>query len=527
MKHISSIIIAFLGIIVGILLAMTVYTMAFKKRIYNVQNKNWSKIDLVLDQLDKNYVDTINHGNVTDAAIEAALAELDPHSVYMPPVQLEKAESDLAANFDGIGIQFNVPNDTAIVLEVIAGGPSEKVGLQPGDRILKVDSLNIAGVHYPQDSMVRHIKGPSGSKVNILIGRNGEQIPFEITRGKIPLHSVDAAFMINDELGYIRLTKFSRTTFEECQASAQELLSLGMKKLIFDVRQNVGGYFDQAIRLSNMFLDKDDEIVYMQGLHRKKEDFKADGNGLLKDVKLTVLIDENTASSSEIFAGAMQDNDRGTIVGRRSFGKGLVQEPIYFSDGSGIRLTVARYYTPSGRCIQKPYSDDYQLEIYKRYSEGEMLVADSIKVDTSDIHKTVSGRTVYGGGGIVPDVFVPLDTTRASDFFIACNKKTTQMRFASAMFDKYKNTLSSIGDFNVLEKELDKMNIPSAFRQYAAAKDGITASQKEWEETQSYLIPQLRALIGRYSKLGDNAFYKLYMSVDNTLQKAIALDKKS
>ena len=363
--------------------------------------------------------------------------------------------------------------------------------------------------------------------MNILIGRNGEQIPFEITRGKIPLHSVDAAFMINDELGYIRLTKFSRTTFEECQASAQELLSLGMKKLIFDVRQNVGGYFDQAIRLSNMFLDKDDEIVYMQGLHRKKEDFKADGNGLLKDVKLTVLIDENTASSSEIFAGAMQDNDRGTIVGRRSFGKGLVQEPIYFSDGSGIRLTVARYYTPSGRCIQKPYSDDYQLEIYKRYSEGEMLVADSIKVDTSDIHKTVGGRTVYGGGGIVPDVFVPLDTTRASDFFIACNKKTTQMRFASAMFDKYKNTLSSIGDFNVLEKELDKMNIPSACRQYAAAKDGITASQKEWEETQSYLIPQLRALIGRYSKLGDNAFYKLYMSVDNTLQKAIALDKKS
>jgi len=523
MKKYSPVIIALLGIIVGILLAMTVSTVT-RKRVHQIQGNTWSKLNLVLSQIDGNYVDTINRNELTETTITALLSKLDPHSVYMPPVELTEAETSLAGNFDGIGIQFNVPNDTAIVLEVIAGGPSEKVGLMQGDRILKVDDKVIAGVNYPQDSMVARMKGPAGTKVLITVGRNGEEIPFEITRGKIPVHSVDASFMIDDKTGYIRLSKFSRTTYSECLDASKDLLSQGMKKLIFDVRDNTGGYFDQALLLSNMFLEKNDEIVYMQGLHRKKENYTADGRGILKDVRLVVLINESTASSSEIFAGAMQDNDRGTIVGRRSFGKGLVQEPIYFSDGSGIRLTVARFYTPSGRCIQKPYSDDYQYDIVKRYSDGEMLDADSIKVDTTDIHKTVGGRVVYGGGGIVPDVFVPIDTTRASDFYVKCNRKATAMRFASDMFDKYRSTLSGIDDYSTLTKELDRMNIPARFREFASRVDGITCTQAEWAETEEYLLPQLRALIGRYSKLGDNAFYKLYMSVDNTLLKATELD---
>lgn len=527
MKRISSIWIAVLGVAVGALAVLAYDSYSHKKNLIRVQYGDWRKLNLILDQIDRNYVDTINVNDVTEAAITAALAELDPHSVYMPPVELTEAETDLAGNFDGIGIQFNVPNDTAIVLEVIPGGPSEKVGLQKGDRILKVGEKDIAGVRFPQDSMVRRMKGPAGTKVTVTVGRGNERIPFEITRGKIPVHCVDAAFMINDTTGYIKLSKFSRTTFTEVTEASAKLVGEGMTRLIFDLRDNTGGYLDQALLLSDMFLRKGDEIVYMQGLHRKKDNYKADGKGLLQDIGLTVLINESTASSSEIFAGAIQDNDRGVIIGRRSFGKGLVQEPIYFSDGSGVRLTVARFYTPSGRCIQKPYSEDYQYDIYKRYADGEMYDADSIKVDSTAAYKTVAGRTVYGGGGIIPDIFVPVDTTRVTKFFIACNKKATQMRFASAMFDRYKGSLTEIGDYDELNRFLDRMNLPAAFREYASSKDGITCTQKEWEETSEYLLPQLRALVGRYSKLGENAFYKMYLNVDVTLKKAIESDSRN
>lgn len=527
MKRISSIWIAVLGVAVGALAVLAYDSYSQKKNLIRVQYGDWRKLNLILDQIDRNYVDTINVNDVTEAAITAALAELDPHSVYMPPVELTEAETDLAGNFDGIGIQFNVPNDTAIVLEVIPGGPSEKVGLQKGDRILKVGEKDIAGVRFPQDSMVRRMKGPAGTKVTVTVGRGNERIPFEITRGKIPLHCVDAAFMINDTTGYIKLSKFSRTTFTEVTEASAKLVGEGMTRLIFDLRDNTGGYLDQALLLSDMFLRKGDEIVYMQGLHRKKDNYKADGKGQLQDIGLTVLINESTASSSEIFAGAIQDNDRGVIIGRRSFGKGLVQEPIYFSDGSGVRLTVARFYTPSGRCIQKPYSEDYQYDIYKRYADGEMYDADSIKVDSTAAYKTVAGRTVYGGGGIIPDIFVPVDTTRVTKFFIACNKKATQMRFASAMFDRYKGSLTEIGDYDELNRFLDRMNLPAAFREYASSKDGISCTQKEWDETSDYLLPQLRALVGRYSRLGENAFYKMYLNVDVTLKKAIESDSRN
>lgn len=510
-----------LGVVIGVLITLTCVSIVRKnQKSLKTTYYNWQKLNVVLQQVQKNYVDTIDVRKVTDAAVVAALAELDPHSMYLPPVDLEKSETELAGNFDGIGIQFNVPNDTAIVLEVIPGGPSEKVGLQPGDRILKVGDKNIAGVKFPQDSMVSRMKGLAGSQVTVTVSRDGTVIPFDITRGKIPVHCVDASFMADPKTGYIRLSKFTRTTFQEVTQAALKLSEEGMKRLIFDLRDNTGGYFDQALLLANMFLEKGDEIVYLQGLHRKRQDYKADGKGILKDMPLIVLINESSASSSEIFAGAIQDNDRGVILGRRSFGKGLVQEPVNFTDGSGIRITVARFHTPSGRCIQKPY-DSYGSDIYNRWTSGEMFAQDSIKTDSTELYKTVSGRNVYGGGGIIPDVFVPMDTTKASSFYIKCNKKATAMRFASAMFDKYKSVLPAISDYDALEKFLDSIDLPSAFISYAASTDGIKATAAEWAETAPYMLPQLRALVARYSKLGDNAFYKFYLPVDDVVKVAL------
>ena len=329
--------------------------------------------------------------------------------------------------------------------------------------------------------------------------------------------------MIDDTTGYIRLSKFTRTTYREFTQASEKLLGQGMTRLIFDLRGNTGGYFDQSFLLCNEFLPEDAQIVYMQGLHRARQDFNADGKGELQDVGLTVLIDETSASSSEIFAGAIQDNDRGAIIGRRSFGKGLVQEPINFTDGSGIRLTVARFYTPSGRCIQKPYSDGtrYAYDIYERYRHGEMTDADSIQVDSSEVYHTVKGRTVYGGGGIVPDIFVPMDTTRATDFYIKCNRKATQMRFASHIFDRYKSTLSQIDDFSRLSEYLDGLRLDRKFLDFAKNTDGIVPGEGEWEKTEGYMMPQLKALVGRYSKLDDEAFYRFYLDIDETIKVAL------
>ena len=510
-----------LAVLVGILITLTFIKARENRFERKVRYQDWQKLNVILGEVEKAYVDTIKVKEMTDAAIVAALHELDPHSVYLPPVDLENSEADLAGDFEGIGIQFNVPNDTAIVLEVIPGGPSEKVGLLPGDRILKVDSTVIAGVKFPQDSMVRRMKGPAGTRVKITVRRERETIPFDITRGKIPMHSIDAYFMLNDTTGYIRLAKFSVSTYKEFREASAALMDKGMTRLIFDVRDNAGGYFEQACLLSNAFLERGDTIVYLEGRRRRREVTLADGRGTLKDVRLTVLVNENSASSSEIFAGAIQDNDRGVIVGRRTFGKGLVQEPLYFSDGSGLRLTVARFYTPSGRCIQKPYTSDYEYDIYRRYARGEVFCADSVRLDSSDVHKTSLGRIVLGGGGIMPDVFVPMDTTRATPFFQKCNKKATQMRFAAAMFDKYRKQLLVIDDEAALDRFIQGAGLPGQFRSFAETRDGITAGDAEWKETLPYLEPQINALVSRYSRLGENAFYKYYLPIDETIKAAL------
>ena len=519
-KH-TNIIIALLGVVLGVLFTLTASKILGLNKKFDGDYNRWRKLNLILQEVQKNYVDTIDMATMTDAAVTAALAKLDPHSVYLPPVELEESDSELAGNFEGIGITFNVPNDTAIVLNVIPGGPSEKAGLMAGDRIIKVDERVIAGMKTPQDSMVRMMKGPAGTKVKISVSRDKQMIPFEITRGKIPVHSVDAAFMVSDTVGYIKLTKFSRTTYKEFVEASSKLMEQGMTSLVFDLRDNTGGYFDQALLLSNEFLQKGDAIVYMEGLHRPRQQYDADGRGKMKDIVLTVLIDEGSASSSEIFAGAIQDNDRGVIVGRRSFGKGLVQEPINFTDGSGIRLTVARFYTPSGRCIQKPYDKNYNYDIFERYAHGEMTSADSMKVDSTSLYYTVKGRRVYGGGGIIPDTFVPIDTTKASKFFINCNKKAVMMRFASNFFDRNKSGLSKIDDFERLERWLSDVDVEQQFLNYAAKVENLKPAAGEWEKTRWYMLPQVKALVGRYSKLQDEAFYRFYLPIDKEFQRAL------
>ena len=502
------------GILLGVLLGGN------SGRRVRVEYSGWQKLNLILNQVDKNYVDSVDRKAVTDAAVQAALKALDPHSVYLPPEPLKEAEDDLAGGFEGVGLQFNVPNDTAVVLSVIAGGPAEKAGLLTGDRILKVNERTIAGTKTPQDTMVRLMRGPKGSKVTLTVGRDAEKIPFELIRDKIPEHCVDAAFMINDTTGYLRLSKFTRTTFLECHNAAATLSLQGMKRLIFDVRSNTGGYYDQACNLANDYLCENSLIVYMEGRCRKRDEVRANGKGAFIDMPLWVLIDDGSASASEIFAGAIQDNDRGTIVGRRSFGKGLVQEPIYFTDGSGIRLTVARFYTPSGRCIQKPYSDDYAYDFYNRYEHGELLSADSIKVDSSKVFKTVRGRTVYGGGGIIPDVFVPIDTTRATPFHIECNRKAAMVRFASRFFDIHRSQLRGLETFAQVRSYLEGCDVEGDFLRFAASL-GIRPKGREWAESREYMMPQILGLCARYSQLGEEAYYRYILPLDESVKACL------
>jgi len=503
----SSILVAILGVVIGVLLMWLIQVIGQRRQRLDVSGAPWRKVELILQSISDNYVDSVDYGKVTDAVAQAALRALDPHSNYMPPQILEETEADLTGNFDGIGIQFNVPNDTAVVIEVIPGGPSEKIGLQPGDRLLKVDTTNIAGVHFPQDSMVRRIKGPAGSKVVMTVKRGKEVIPFEITRGKIPTHSVDAAFMVNDTTGYLRLAKFSRTTEAEFIQGLADLTKSGMTELILDLRDNTGGYLDQACKLSNLFLPRRAMIVYLEGRHRKREDFRADGRGPFQDLGVKVLVDEGSASASEILAGALQDNGRARLYGRRTFGKGLVQEPFFFSDNSGMRITVARYYTPSGRCIQKPYSDDYDYEVLRRYDSGEMVHADSMRIEK---------------GGILPDVFVPVDTTRAGQFYVACNRKATAMRFASAFFDAHRKELSEIDDYDRLLSYLDRAGLEAGFLAFAKRQDGLTPDPVEWKSDRQYMMTQVQALVGRYSRLGDKAYYHLFLQTDDTFKAAMA-----
>ncbi|MGE0091321.1 MAG: S41 family peptidase [Bacteroidales bacterium] len=504
-------------------LSFKIYTNFTTKRELQLSNNNWDKLSLILKQIDNHYVDTVNQEQITEEAIPFILEKLDPHSVYLAPEELTNAEEQLLGNFDGIGIQFNVPNDTAVVISVIPGGPSERAGLLSGDRLVKVDGEIVAGVKMDQDSLVKRLRGKSGSVVKVDVKRMGfdKLVSFDITRDKIPVKSIDVAYMVNDTLGYMKLSKFTRTSYTEFMEAVRELRKFGLSSLIFDLRGNSGGYFDQALLLSNEFLDKGSLIVYMQGRNRPRQDFFADNNGTCRDLGIKVLIDEGSASSSEIFAGAIQDNDRGQIIGRRSFGKGLVQEPIYFSDNSGIRLTVARFYTPTGRSIQKPYgSDDYYGDIIERYRHGEMFSADSIKINDSLKYTTPSGKVVYGGGGIIPDLFVPIDTVGVTPFLVKVSNQGIAFRFGASMSDRFRSRINEISTLEDLDSFFDGAGMERRFLEFAS-DNGVNATQQEWDESKDVIMTQVKAFIGRYSPMDDNAFYPVLLKIDNVVQAAI------
>ena len=476
------------------------------------ENRKWSKLLLILDQIEKNYVDSVSNGDITEKSLPHILESLDPHSVYLSPKDLQAADESLAGNFSGIGIEFNVPDDTLVVINVVPNGPSERIGIRSGDRIVNIDGRNVAGVKFPQDSLIKLLRGPRNSKVNVEVARSGEKdlLDFAITRDIIPVHSVDAAVMLTPTLGYIKISTFAVTTHREFMTAASKLRSEGMKSLLLDLRDNPGGFLEQAYAIANEFLDKGDMVVYMEGRMRKREDFIATGSGHFKDIRLYVAINENSASSSEIMAGAIQDNHRGTIVGRRSFGKGLVQEPVYFSDSSGIRLTVARFYTPSGRCIQKPYTEDYRYDILERYQRGEMQNADSIKAES---------------GGIIPDVFVPMDTVGVTDYLVKVNRKSLLMKFSSQFADRNRSSLSGLNSYVELEDLFTRENLATQFRLYALS-EGVKPNAGEWEASGNIIMEQLKGLIGRYSALKEDAFYHYILKIDNLVEKVEALDEE-
>lgn len=485
----------------------------------------WDKLKLVLEQIEQNYVDSIDYDKVTEDILPLILRELDPHSVYLPPKSLKEASAELEGNFDGIGVTFNVPEDTAIIISVIAGGPSERAGLLSGDRIIAVDGQTVAGVKINQDSLVGMLKGVSGSVVHLDIMRDGEMVEFDVTRDKIPVKSIDVAYMIDDTTGYMKLSKFTRTSYAEFSAAVPSLLEAGMTRLIFDLRDNTGGYLDQALLLSNEFLPEGSLIVYMEGVHRPRQNFYADGSGQCQDIRLSVLVNEGSASSSEIFAGAMQDNDRAVIYGRRTYGKGMVQEPVFFSDNSGIRLTVARFYTATGRCIQKPYTPGdelgYVYDIYERYEHGEMTNADSIVRNDSLRYVTPKGKVVYGGGGIIPDVFVPVDTVGVTDLLVRINRQALAVKYSAEVADRYRSGLRGIETLNELNALLDSMNLEAGFLSYLS-RCGVSVDPRQWDISGDIVLVQLRALVGRYSPLDDRAFYPIIAAIDNVIQAAVA-----
>jgi len=480
---------------------------------------DWAKLEIILNNVVAKYVDSLDQKQITEKILPVVMSELDPHSVYLPPEELNEADESLSGEFFGIGIMFTVPEDTAIVNNVIVGGPSEKAGIQPGDRIVAVDDSTIAGVKMPQNDMVKRMRGKKGTKVKISLLREGEKVDVDIVRDKISEKSVDVCFMVDGTTGYLKLSKFARTSYDEFMKGVKELKKQGMTRLIFDLRQNTGGYMDQAILLANEFLPKGKLVVYVEGAHYKREDIFATGSGRLQDIDLAVLIDESSASSSEIFAGAIQDNDRGTIYGLRSFGKGLVQEPLYFSDGSGIRLTVGRYHTPTGRCIQKPYRDDYAFDIYERYQSGEMLSVDSIKVNDSLKFVTEGGRIVYGGGGIIPDVFVPIDTTGYTEFLGKCNRKSLQFKYAYQLCDSRRKEINSIKNMASLNAFLATIDIKNDFIAFAK-KNEIAIKPGEWEISGGIITTQIKAMIARYTPLDEEGFYPIWLTIDNTFRKA-------
>ncbi|MEG1498166.1 MAG: S41 family peptidase [Bacteroidales bacterium] len=484
------------------------------------------KIEEIFRIIHSSYVDTVNDGQLTTVAIEAMLRSLDPHSVYIPAQDFEAVSEDLKGNFEGIGVQFRMIKDTVVIIMPVSGGPAEKVGVRSGDRIIMVDKDTIAGKKMSTDEIMKKLKGVKGTKVKLGLQRSGDKklTWVEITRDVIPSYSIDAHFMVKDGLGYVKISKFSATTTEEFSQSMQHLQKQGLKKLIIDLRSNGGGLLGPCIEIADMFLKKDAVIVYTHGNHRKKTEIKASGKGAYQNIKLVILIDEWSASASEILSGAIQDNDRGKIVGRRSFGKGLVQEQMEFKDGSALRLTVARYYTPSGRCIQKPYKgkyEDYEEDLLQRYVSGEMTGTDSsLHADTAKYY-TLNGRIVYGGGGIQPDVSVPYRTDPLFVYLNQIGNQGLSYQFAFDYCDSHRAKLKK--QYPTASKFIKEFNISNAlfeeFLQYVQLH-GVRRNNASIDKYGEKMKTLLKAYIAR-DLYDDPGFYPIYLRTDEDFIHAV------
>jgi carboxyl-terminal processing protease len=482
-------------------------------------------INELIRYIDQNYVDTVNPENLQKEAIDGMLLSLDPHSMYIPASEFHDANDPLMGNFDGIGVQFRIERDTVMVVNTVAGGPSEKLGILAGDRIVKVDDKNIANIKITNELVMKKLKGPKGTKVKVSIFRRGlkKLIDFTITRDVIPTWSVDISYAVAKNIGYVKLSKFSATTHDELVEALKKLKKEGVSKLILDLRGNSGGYLNEAIAVADEFLTSGKLIVYTKGEHRPKQVATATSAGEWDNLPVIVLIDENSASASEIVAGAIQDNDRGEIIGRRSFGKGLVQEQLNLSDGSALRLTVARYYTPTGRCIQKPYTkgaEDYYMEYYHRYEDGEMESADSIKMNDSLKYKTPGGKTVYGGGGIMPDIFVPLERGVAFKFYNESFSKGIIYQFAFDYTDQHRSDFKKYADPKAFDHSFSVT--PALYSEYVAyaQKNGIVATPQETAASAEHLCDLMKAFIAR-NLFDDAGFYPIYLRTDKAFQKAV------
>lgn len=510
-----------LSMIVGVLLGLF-YAAHFNRSNLSIINGGTNKLGNLLEAINQCYVDEVNMDSLVENSIPLILKELDPHSSYIAANDVQEAEEQLSSSFSGIGISFTMQKDTVNVMQIIKGGPAEKVGLMPGDRIITANEDTLIGMDNTK--VMKHLKGKKGSHVKLGIKRRNSKdlIYYDVVRGDIPVKSIDVSYMINEKTGYVHVTSFSEKTYEEFIIALVELSVQGMENLIVDLRGNHGGYMQIAIQMANEFLTRNKLIVYTEGVHTKREDHYSNGRGSFQKLPLVVLVDDASASASEIFAGAMQDNDRATIIGRRTFGKGLVQQPLNFKDNSQIRLTIARYYTPSGRCIQKHYEsghdEDYELELLSRYERGEYFNEDSIKNNGPAFHTTL-GRLVYGGGGIRPDIFVPEDTTSYTSYYREALVEGYIREFCFTYTDSNRDELLKYESVDELVKFFKKQSLLEKFAAHAD-KNGL--------QRRNLMLQQSRRLFERaiYGNIIYNLHsteeYQEYLNVDDrTVNKAL------
>ncbi len=507
-------------LIVGILIGLFI----LPNNLATVSKDKSNKIESIIEYAENNYVDSIDRDELIKNAINGMLQKLDPHSLYIPKEEFSAVVDELNGNFEGIGIQFNIFNDTLMIVNTIVGGPSEKVGLMPGDRIVRIDTQNVAGIGLTNSDVLKKLKGPKGSKVKVVIKRSGvkQLLNFTIIRDVIPVNSVDVAFKIDAKTAYIKVNEFTATTVDEFIESCTKLADNGTKKLIIDLRGNSGGYLGAAVNICEQFLPKGSKIVYTEGRKSPKKDYISGKKGLFRNMEVAILIDEWSASASEIVAGAFQDNDRGIIVGRRSFGKGLVQDQAELNDGSAIRLTIARYYTPSGRCIQRKYTgtvEDYYTDMLNRYESGELENIDSLKIQDSTVFRTKSGRKVYGGGGIIPDFFVPLERNENLTYLNSIINSGIIYKFSFDYVDKnranfklYKNASQFISTYQISNETFESLIV-------YAEKNGIKRDPAKIQYSKNKLSVWIKAFIGR-NLFGNDAFYPIMLKIDKTFLKA-------